>query len=35
VGGFGTMDDVNGVAVMLARNGNVTGQRISVKGGGI
>ena len=33
VGRFGTVDEVGDVAVMLARNGYVTGQTISVNGG--
>ena len=33
VGRFGTVDEVADVAVMLARNGYVTGQTINVNGG--
>ena len=33
VGRFGTVDEVADVAVMLARNGYVTGQAINVNGG--
>ncbi len=33
VGRFGTVDEVADVAVMLVRNGYVTGQTINVNGG--
>jgi 3-oxoacyl-[acyl-carrier protein] reductase len=33
VGRFGTIEEVAEVAVMLARNGYITGQTISVNGG--
>ncbi len=33
VGRFGTVDEVAGVVVMLARNGYITGQTINVNGG--
>lgn len=33
VGRFGTVDEVADVAVMLARNGYITGQTINVNGG--
>ena len=33
VGRFGTVDEVAGAAVLLARNGYITGQTINVNGG--
>jgi 3-oxoacyl-[acyl-carrier protein] reductase len=33
IGRFGTVDEVSSVAVMLARNGYITGQTINVNGG--
>jgi 3-oxoacyl-[acyl-carrier protein] reductase len=33
VGRFGSVDEVSDVAVLLARNGYITGQTINVNGG--